>query len=687
MRIISLELNDFRQYYGEQQIDFASTDDENITIILGQNGEGKTGIFRAVIFCLFGQVFLSGEEKVSRKNKNGEIIHLVNFNKLEEEKDNPVKAYVKMKFEHENQIYTINRSILEMMEEDGTIIGEDTTDVEMSITDIHGNTNPEKIMNDDDIQIILSNILDKKLKDFFLFDGEKIESLSKPTKQTREEVKSGIIKLLQIDTVSSAIELLNKIEIRHQQKIKKNTANTKLQAKRTELEDLENKKINLINDKDILENEIVECKTIIENYKEKLSKNEHIKSLYDQIDLKRKEKMNKVQLLDSLNARAQSLLKNQGGNLLLEDYIISIKNFLEQDDISNEYSNKISLELIEELLEKKICICGESLDENSKRFENLQALRHKYKKSELSSFISVFKMKVNEYYSKKDQYDLDLRDLLSQVDEIENIIEKINIEINAIEEKVKGYSKNENNLKEMENNLQNYVNKLDEIRLKKDRIKININDIDDKIKNLSKAIEIEEKQEKTLQNDLKKKEYIVKLKKNFENILDNYSTEMREKISKEATSIFKKLISKQDIDMVKKIEISADYEITVSGWNENSITSDISAGQRQIISLSFVIALAKVASGSDSKMNVPLFMDTPFGRISGTNRDNLIKSLPNLTKQWILLMTDTEFTRTEEREFKDTRKVNNIYRLNKIKNGYTIIEKIDDIYSTSIARR
>lgn len=687
MRIISLELNDFRQYYGEQQIDFASTDDENITIILGQNGEGKTGIFRAVIFCLFGQVFLSGEEKVSRKNKNGEIIHLVNFNKLEEEKDNPVKAYVKMKFEHENQIYTINRSILEMMEEDGTIIGEDTTDVEMSITDIHGNTNPEKIMNDDDIQIILSNILDKKLKDFFLFDGEKIESLSKPTKQTREEVKSGIIKLLQIDTVSSAIELLNKIEIRHQQKIKKNTANTKLQAKRTELEDLENKKINLINDKDILENEIVECKTIIENYKEKLSKNEHIKSLYDQIDLKRKEKMNKVQLLDSLNARAQSLLKNQGGNLLLEDYIISIKNFLEQDDISNEYSNKISLELIEELLEKKICICGESLDENSKRFENLQALRHKYKKSELSSFISVFKMKVNEYYSKKDQYDLDLRDLLSQVDEIENIIEKINIEINAIEEKVKGYSKNENNLKEMENNLQNYVNKLDEIRLKKDRIKININDIDDKIKNLSKAIEIEEKQEKTLQNDLKKKEYIVKLKKNFEKILDNYSTEMREKISKEATSIFKKLISKQDIDMVKKIEISADYEITVSGWNENSITSDISAGQRQIISLSFVIALAKVASGSDSKMNVPLFMDTPFGRISGTNRDNLIKSLPNLTKQWILLMTDTEFTRTEEREFKDTGKVNNIYRLNKIKNGYTIIEKIDDIYSTSIARR
>ncbi|WP_025161425.1 AAA family ATPase [Paraclostridium bifermentans] len=687
MRIISLKLNNFRQYYGEQCIDFSNPDDKNITIILGQNGEGKTGIFRAVIFCLFGQIFLSGEEKISRKNKNEDIIHLVNFNKLEEEKDTPIKAYVEMKFEHENQIYTMNRSILEMMEIDGTVIGEDSTDVEMSITDIHGNTNPQKIINDHDVQIILSNILDKKLKDFFLFDGEKIESLSKPNKQTREEVKSGIIKLLQIDSVTSAIELLGKIESKHRLKIKKNTSNTKLQAKRKELEDLENQKENIISDKDTLENEVIECVNLIESYKEKLSNNEHIKILYDKIDSKRKEKQSNCELLEELNSRAKSLLKNQGGNLLLEDYIIFVKNFLEQDSISNEYSTKISLDLIEELLAQKVCICGESLDENSKRFKSLQELRHKYKKSELNSFISTFRMKVNEYYSKKDQHDLEMRELLLKVDEVENKIEKIDIEISNIGKAIKGYSQNENNLKEMESYLQRYEDKLVELRIRKETIKSQIYNIDEKIKTISKEIENEEKQEKTLNNDIKKKDYVIKLKKHFEHILDTYSMEMRNKISKETTTIFKKLISDKDIDMIKNIEISEDYEIKVSGWNDNSITSDVSAGQRQIISLSFVTALAKVASGSDSKMNVPLFMDTPFGRISGVNRDNLIKTLPSLTNQWILLMTDTEFTRTEEKEFKDTRKVNNIYRLNKIKNGYTSIEKIDDIYNTSIARR
>lgn len=687
MKIRSLKLKDFRQYYGEQNIDFSDTDDKNITIILGQNGEGKTGIFRSVIFCLFGQIMLSGEEKSLNKKKNDDSVHLVNFNKLEEQKDNPVTAYVEMKFEHNNEIYVLKRSIVAMMEDDGTIVNDDTTDVEMSITDVNGNMNPEKLRNDDDIQNILSNILDKKLKDFFLFDGEKIESLSKPNKATREEVKSGIIKLLQIDSVTAAVDILSKIEAKQKQKIKINTSNTKLQAMRNNLEELEKSKENLINDKDTIANEIVECENLIEDYKNKLSKNKDIKKLYDQIDDLKKDKQNKIQHLNILNSSAQQLLKNQGGNLLLEDYIISIKSYLDQDSVANEYSNKISLELIEELISERRCICGESLEENSKRLEKLEELRSKYRKSELSSFISAFKMKVSDYYLKKEDYNSQLEELLSNVDEVDNRIEKINIEINKLEEQVKGYSQNEENLKEIEKILQSYIEKLKKLEIRSHEINNKINDVSDKIIEISKKIELEEKNEVALQNDLKKKDYIVRLKDGFNNILDNYSNDMRLKISNETTKIFKKLISEKDIDMVKNIDINENYEIQILGWNENLITSDVSAGQRQIISLSFVTALAKIASGSESTMKIPLFMDTPFGRISGTNRDKLINNLPNLTEQWILLMTDTEFTRTEEKEFKSTGRVNNIYRLNKIKNGYTVIEKIDDIYNTSIARR
>ena len=456
---------------------------------------------------------------------------------------------------------------------------------------------------------------------------------------------------------------------------------------REKLEELELKKNNLISDKETKENEIIECNDLINSFKEKLSQNKDIKNIYEEIENLKLEKQSKFDLLNSLNQRAQSILKEQGGNLLLEDYIISVKNFLEQDNIASEYSIRISIDLLDQILDDCKCICGRTFDKNSDNFRTLDELRHKFKKSEMNSFVSIFKMIINEYYQKKDYYEEELKNILRDTDEVDHQIELLQIRISNLEERIQGYSSNETNLKEIENSLKKYENKVNKFEVEKQSITYEIDRVDEDIKGISKQIVQEEKQELALKDDTKRRDYLKALKDGFSSILSDYSTDMREKISVETTKIFKSLISQNDIDMVSNIVINEDYEIQVYGWNGKLITSDVSAGQRQIISLSFVTALAKVASGSTNKMNVPLFMDTPFGRISGTNRDNLINILPELTKQWILLMTDTEFTRAEEREFKSTKKINTIYKLNKIRDGYTVIEKVEDIYNVSIARR
>lgn len=689
MKLISLELKDFRQYYGIQSIDFGNESKKNITIILGENGEGKTGIFRSVIFSLFGEITLSGEDPSARKNrkKNTDLIHLVNINRLEEEKENSVEAYVKIKFSHLGKIYEIKRTITEMMENNGSIIGDDTTEVEMIVTDENGNTSADKITNDNDVQLELSKILDKKLKDFFFFDGEKIESLSKPNKETREEVKSGIIRLLQIDSVTKSIELLKSLEKKQQEKINKNTSNTRLLAKCKELDRLVDEEENVVKEIDDLENELIQCENYISSIETKLAENEDIKKQYEIRENKIKELNGKKELLLHLNQTAKMLIKPQGSNLLLEDYIITVKNFIEQDNISGEYSSKISLQLIDELLNNKVCICGETIDENSKRYNTIIELRKKYKKSELSSFMTTFKYKVNEYYNVKDNFNKEIKELLTQRSDIEDEIESLNKHINDINEDIKERSRNEENLKALEEVLQKHKDKEKHIENKKNQKEYRRKQLGELIKEVKKEIEKEEKQEQTLNKEFKRKEYIVTLKESFNNVLNGYSEEMRSKISQEATRIFKKLISAKDKGMINYIEINENYEIKVLGWNDSTLTADISAGQRQIVSLAFVIALAKVASGSNTEMNVPLFMDTPFGRISGTNRDNLINCIPDLTKQWILLMTDTEFTRAEEKEFKSTNKVSNFYKLNKIRDGYTIIEKVDNFENISVARR
>ncbi|WP_117407250.1 AAA family ATPase [Acetivibrio straminisolvens] len=42
MKLLELKVKDFRQFYGEQSIRF-SNGEQNITVILGENGNGKPG--------------------------------------------------------------------------------------------------------------------------------------------------------------------------------------------------------------------------------------------------------------------------------------------------------------------------------------------------------------------------------------------------------------------------------------------------------------------------------------------------------------------------------------------------------------------------------------------------------------------------------------------------------------------
>lgn len=680
MRLLELELKDFRQYYGQQKIELGNLDEKNITIILGENGEGKTGLFRAVIFCLFGQIYINEEESnISRDGKDKDIIHIVNFNKLEENIGEPVTTYIRLKFEHEGYIYDLKRSKLEMKDDDGEIICDTPLEVELFITKPDGNTEIKSIVNDMEVQDIISNIMDKKLKDFFLFDGEKIENLTKPKKETREEVKKGILRLLQIDSITTSIEILQGLERTQNQKIRKMSSNTKLNSKQDEKDEIIKKIENQENDIDIIEGNIRNYQQEKEEIEIKLAKDTDIQELMEKRAQKVKEKNEKKRLLLEIKNGAKKFIPEQGHNIVLDDYILKTKNFLGQEIIGKEYSSDISIELLEKILKDKTCICGNKFEKDSESYEIISDLIKQYSRSELSSFINIFRSRIRDYYDNRQDYMNDMENILEKIRDVEDEIEELNIELKRINDTIDEKSQSEENLKYLKE-------QHGEIKKKEEEAKIQLKIAEKTFENLKNEKaklqdEIDKllKEEASLRVENSKLNYIRDLKNNFEKILADYSQEMREKISSEATYLFKNMISEKDKNLIERIDITDNYEIKVKGWNDSAMTSDISAGQRQVVSLAFVIALAKAASNSNKKMNIPLFMDTPFGRISGENRDNLIRIIPNFTVQWILLMTDTEFTSAEEVQFKRTEKIGSIYRLKQVSAGYTKIEKIENL--------
>src|SRR5699024_1205989 len=117
------------------------------------------------------------------------------------------------------------------------------------------------------------------------------------------------------------------------------------------------------------------------------------------------------------------------------------------------------------------------------------------------------------------------------------------------------------------------------------------------------------------------------------------------------------------------------YNLEVLNHYGQPFLANISQGQRQVLSLSFISALAQVAGGT-SAMEMPLFMDTPFGRLSGTHQKNLIEYLPQICSQWVLLVTDKEFGAAERMQFRKANTIGRFYELVSEEAGVTNIREI-----------
>lgn len=99
MLLKSLKLKDFRQFKGEQYVSFSNDPERNVTIIMGENGSGKTSFAQAFRWCLYGETDFSDPILLSRA---------VSENMLPGDEH---EVQVDIELTHNNTDYSINRLI------------------------------------------------------------------------------------------------------------------------------------------------------------------------------------------------------------------------------------------------------------------------------------------------------------------------------------------------------------------------------------------------------------------------------------------------------------------------------------------------------------------------------------------------------------------------------------------------
>jgi DNA sulfur modification protein DndD len=142
----------------------------------------------------------------------------------------------------------------------------------------------------------------------------------------------------------------------------------------------------------------------------------------------------------------------------------------------------------------------------------------------------------------------------------------------------------------------------------------------------------------------------------FDGAVSAYRDERRADVESAATGIFTQIRTKESF---ARLEINSQFGLNIV--TEDGIVLDRaewrSSGEEQIVALALIGALNRCA-----KVKAPVFMDTPFGRLDTKHGKRVLTYLPSLADQVVLLVTDREFHKGDER-----------FLEGKIKSDFTVI--------------
>ncbi|RLI77167.1 hypothetical protein DRP05_10990 [Archaeoglobales archaeon] len=495
---------------------------------------------------------------------------------------------------------------------------------------------------------LVSHILPKGIRSFFFFDGERLDNFFR--KGMEYEIKNAIMKVCQIELLDRCIDHLTTKFKELQRNIKGTTPDTDRISK--EIEILSQSKEDLESEIEKLSKKIEEAQRNKEDIEEKLrnytrfnvqdlqSERDWLESEVDKLDEKigKKEKEVKRHFISGI-------IFLLGYDALKKTYELIDRKIkgVDQPPIPPDIKDKF----LKDLLMHRRCICGTELSEGSlqrKAIEKLlnsieplsrisdEAMDGYYK---ISNILDEYK----RFTSKRKELEEEYRELIKERKEKSQRLKEIS-------EKLKGIPVEEiQNLENLRNSFEDEIRKCiaersqKELQLKgvEDRIKI-------KNKELLKEIEKDKKQRKLRL----KLELCEKSIEELKNIKEEVARSVREEVEQKTKEYFLTLHWKKGA--FKDIKINDNYEISVISRLGTECLGTLSAGERQILALSFMAALSSV-----SGFEAPVIIDTPLGRISGEPKEKIAKSLPKYLQktQLTLLITDQEYTSTVRDNMKE----------------------------------
>jgi DNA sulfur modification protein DndD len=624
MRIDKIVLNNYRQFR-DVEIDFSNKTSKDLHYILGQNGTGKTNLLNAISWCLY-----NSEPHLSNDSQQLPRLNLTMHDRVDEICSLKVEVWV--------TTYDGTRIIFSRTE-DYVTKGKGFEPqfkcqlFKVKVTDNNGNT---KIYEkDDDTTTFVERFIPQGIREFFFFDGERLDNYFKEA--TGQGIKHAIFEISQIDILERIERNLRTIidELRREagklspevDEIRK-----KLEQKEKEHEEVQKH----IGD---IQQQIDMAKKKIDYYSEALRGLPDIEKLEEQRRTLEIKKKRKVDILKEKKEEKNKLLFNYGVRFMLVPAIFKARDVIKDKKMKKEIPPIMDKDLLEKVIKLKRCeICGRDIKPNSIEEERVKDLIEKISfSSVIAKELNNMEQPLNLIYNDLRQFKDIVTKITKEIQDVEKDLEEIVKQIQDIDKQIGGYDKEKikdwnYERKKFQTLYEEALKKLGEYQKLKQDLESEINENQNKLK---KEMHKENKLKDLEQHINFSTDALNVIKESKERIMDLF----RQKIANETKSLFFELIWKKET--FKDVDIDDGYNLHLIHAKGYECLGTVSAAERELLALAFTIALHKI-SGFDSC----IIIDTPVARISDNHRENFAKVFLRLSneKQVILLVTPDEYS-------------------------------------------
>jgi DNA sulfur modification protein DndD len=614
VKINSVGIENFRQFYGIQKLELSCDPEKNVTLIHAENTVGKTTLLNSILWALY--------EITTKKFENSDdiISH-------EAANEGISSSTIQVKFEDNNKFFEVSRKFL------------DSRNGNKLYAHKINDGNYEKI---DAPQTLVNSIIPKAMAKYFFFDGEAAETFS--AEGNKKEIRDAVRDILGCSFVDTAVKDLKEIKKQINREIGESADDIEVKNNEREIE-----KISL---------KIDQTKVFVEQIEEQIS---IATNQLGEIDVYLKEHHESEFLqkerndFESQRARALTNLKSANSDRVgwISEYALPIVSatfaneaisFLEEANVKGVIPSPYNEEVVKDLLENMKCICGRAIEPSSPEYVNILNLLKNASNAETRSRVqrarSLSSSLIRDANKATDRLTQVFDNAARQRDIIKSIedkLEEIGSKINDIDiEEIKKKESNRISLRRELNSLNQNVS----------RHRVSIEQLQSDLGRLER-----------LQNILLTQHQLLKPLRRRLLLVSTAIDQLTDTSKRHENDARRDIMAKVNSILLAttrnnyRASLEPDFSLVFKTPDGKEVGK--SGGENQILSLAFIAALVDF-SKQRLELNpeegqilipgtiAPLVLDAPFGQLDNTYRSATVSFLPNLAEQLVLFVTSSQ---------------------------------------------